>query len=140
MHAAIYFLVKICYAQFFNKQQGNNMTNIIDNNQLTNVLMDALHACNLAGSMTYDDMDKEIRANNINPKFQVEVTNILCAALRIVNPELLEVYIETGDRQYAPFKAPAASAFHRAVDAGFKGTFENFMLAYDEARTTGGNK
>ena len=25
MHAAIYFLVKICYAQFFNKQQGNNM-------------------------------------------------------------------------------------------------------------------
>ena len=25
MHAAIYFSGKICYAQFFNKQQGNNM-------------------------------------------------------------------------------------------------------------------
>jgi len=128
------------WSDFQQTQEEHNMTNIANNNQLTNALMDALHACNLAGSMTYDDTGKEIRANIINPEFQVKVTNILCDALRIVNPELLEAYIETGDRQYAPFKSPASSAFHRAVDDGFEGTFENFMLAYDEARTTRGNK
>ena len=81
------------------------MTDIANDNQLTNALMDALHACNLAGSFTYDRPSWEtIKANDINPEFQVKVTNILCDALRIVNPELLAAYIETGDRQYAEDK------------------------------------
>jgi hypothetical protein len=86
-------------------QKAHNMTDITNDNQLTNALMDALHACNLAGTFTYDRPSWEtIKANEINPEFHTNVHDILCDALRIVNPELLEAYIETGDRQYAEDK------------------------------------
>ena len=73
------------------------MTNIINNNQMTNVLLDALHAANLAGceGTDYSELPSKYNAQN-------HLYGHLSNALKLIAPEIHTAYIETGDRQYAP--------------------------------------